>query len=523
MNETVLFFLALYYIVVLGIGVWAMKRNSGSTIEGYLLGGRDVGPLVTALTIQSTSMSGYMFLGAGSLGYLTGYWALWFAAGDIGGGVLNISVIGRRMRKLSQITGSLTAIEYLEHRYPSPATRLIAASLSVFLLSFYVLAQFIAGGKGMALVTGLEYHWALLIALAIIIIYTFFGGYLAVAYTDFFQSIVMVTGVIWILATALMYVGGFTSANLALHRIDPTILSVWGRGLEFEGQWGVVAGAVLVFSVGYMGWPHVVTRHMAMQRPRTARMAGVYATAWNIFFVPAPYLVGILAILILPDLADPELAIFEVAVFLLPSAVTGFVMAAIMAAIMSTADSLLLQTGSIASRDLYQRFINPKASEFQMVWISRALVVAIGVIGYVVALADPPAVAFVVIFTTSVLGSAFAPAFVCAVWWRKANTPGALCSMIAGTVTAVTWEVMLLESSLSLAPMSAGLAVSSTTMIIVSLLTQKLYPVPTYVLTSMKETKSLRAIPKAMLASSDFELRPAVGEIEDVLRQRSAK
>ena len=314
MNETVLLFLALYYIVVLGIGVWAMKRNSGSTIEGYLLGGRDVGPLVTALTIQSTSMSGYMFLGAGSLGYLTGYWALWFAAGDIGGGVLNISVIGRRMRKLSQITGSLTAIEYLEHRYPSPATRLIAASLSVFLLSFYVLAQFIAGGKGMALVTGLEYHWALLIALTIIIIYTFFGGYLAVAYTDFFQSIVMVTGVIWILATALMYVGGFTSANLALHRIDPTILSIWGRGLELEGQWGVVAGAVLVFSAGYMGWPHVVTRHMAMQRPRTARMAGVYATAWNVFFVPAPYLVGILAILILPDLADPELAIFEVAV-----------------------------------------------------------------------------------------------------------------------------------------------------------------------------------------------------------------
>ena len=148
---------------------------------------------------------------------------------------------------------------------------------------------------------------------------------------------------------------------------------------------------------------------------------------------------------------------------------------------------------------------------------------AIGVIGYIVALAEPPAVAFVVIFTTSVLGSAFAPAFVCAVWWQKANTPGALCSMIAGTVTAVTWEVMSLESSLSLAPMSAGLAVSSTTMIIVSLLTQKLYPVPTYVLASMKETKSLKAIPKAMLASSDFELRPAAGEIDEVLRQRSAK
>ena len=151
MNTTVVSFLVLYYLVVLGIGFWAMRRGASDDLEGYLLGGRDVGPLVTALTLQSTSMSGYMFLGAGSLGYTTGYWSLWFAAGDIGGGVLNLSVIGRRMRKFSQIMGSLTAIEYLEHRYPSSATRLIAASLSVFLLAFYVLAQFIAGGKGLAL------------------------------------------------------------------------------------------------------------------------------------------------------------------------------------------------------------------------------------------------------------------------------------------------------------------------------------------------------------------------------------
>ena len=165
MNTTVLVFLVLYYVVLLGIGVWAMRRGAGSDLEGYLLGGRRVGPAVTALTIQSTSMSGYMFLGAGSLAYTQGYWAMWFAAGDIGGGVLNLSVIGRRMRKLSRMMGSLTAIEYLENRYPSPLTRLIAGSLSVFLLAAYVLAQFIAGGKGMALVTGLPYPAALLIAL----------------------------------------------------------------------------------------------------------------------------------------------------------------------------------------------------------------------------------------------------------------------------------------------------------------------------------------------------------------------
>ena len=187
-------------------------------------------------------MSGYMFLGAGSLAYTAGYWSLWFAAGDIGGGVLNLSIIGRRMRKLSQVMGSLTAIEYLEARYPSPATRLIAASLSVFLLGFYVLAQFIAGGKGMALVTGLDYEWALLIALAIITIYTFLGDYLAVAYTDFFQSLIMLVGVVWILSAALAHVGGFTAANHALAENRPDDSLDLGHGSRVRGAMGCGRG-----------------------------------------------------------------------------------------------------------------------------------------------------------------------------------------------------------------------------------------------------------------------------------------
>jgi len=520
MNMTVIVFLLLYYLVVLGIGVWAMRRGASKDLEGYLLGGRDVGPLVTALTLQSTSMSGYMFLGAGSLGYTTGYWSMWFVAGDIGGGVLNLSIIGRRMRKFSQVMGSLTVIEYLEHRYPAAATRLIAATLSVFLLAFYVLAQFIAGGKGMALVTGLPYEWALLAALTIIIIYTFLGGYLAVAYTDFFQSIIMVIGVVWIFGAALAEVGGLTAANEQLRAIDPTILSIWGRGLGFQGQWGVVAGAILVFSAGYMGWPHVTTRHMAMKRPKTARLAGAYATAWNLLFVPAPYIVGILAILILPNLTDPELAIFEVARALLPPAVTGIVMAAIMAAIMSTADSLLLQTGSIASRDLYERFINPEASERQMVMVSRLLVLAIGAVGYFVALADPPAVAYVVIFTTSVLGSAFAPAFFCAVWWKKANTPGAIASMVSGAVTAVTWELAGLASTTTLAPMSAGIAVSSIVIVVVSLATASSSPVPDHVLRAMDVTAELGAIPPELLRKADRSLGPEASEVAATLGDR---
>ena len=487
MNSTVVVFLFGYFVVVLGIGFWAMRRGAGANLEGFLLGGRRVGPFATALTLQSTSLSGYMFLGAGALGYSQGYWALWYAVGDIGSGVLSLSVIGRRMRKLSKIMGALTSIEYLEKRYPSPAIRLIGGMLTVFLLGAYVLAQFIAGGKGMALVTGMPYGIALLIAVSIIMLYTLLGGYLAVAYTDLFQAVVMLIGMIWIAAAALSELGGLTAANEAIGSLDPTLLSVWGKGLAYEGQWGIAMGAVMVFSVGTLGWPHLVTRHMAMARPATARRAGGYATAFSLLFVSTPYLVGILAIVILPSLDDPEMAIFSVAGRLLPPAITGVVMAAIMAAIMSTADSLLLQTGSVASRDIYQRFLNTNASERQMVRVSRALVLAIGAVGYGVALVEPPTVFGVVVFTTSILGSAFVPSFVCAVWWRKANTPGALASMITGASVAFIWEFAVLAQTTGWHPMLAGIVGSAVAMVTVSLATQRTSPVPDHVLSAIDE------------------------------------
>ncbi|MCG3179030.1 MAG: Osmoregulated proline transporter OpuE [Phycisphaerae bacterium] len=519
MGPTVIAFLVLYFAVVVAIGYWAMRKGAGKNLEGYLLGGRKVGPLVTAMTLQATSMSGYMFLGAGSAGYGTGYWSLWYASGDIGGGVVNLSIIGRRMRKLSKILGSLTSVEYLEHRYPGAATRLIAATLTIFFLFFYILAQFIAGAKGMAKVTGLGYEWSLLIAVAIILLYTYMGGYFAVAWTDFFQSIVMIIGMIWIFGACLHYLGGFTAANHALAALDPTYLSVWGKGLLNKGQWGEVAGAVLVFSVGYMGWPHVVTRHMAMTRPSTARLAGFYATLWNLFFVTSPYIIGIMAILIVPGLKDPEMAIFAAAGKLLPAAAVGIVMAAIMAAIMSTADSILLQVGSVASRDLYQRFFRRRASEREMVWVARLLVLGIGVAGYLVSVSEPPGVFTIVIFTTSVLGSAFLPAYVCAVWWRKANTPGAVASMVGGAATAIVWQLdwLGLRTLTALHPMFAGLIVSILLIVVVSLCTARVAPVPTHIREAMDETARLGPIPKEMLRSADASLAPQAAAIRQSL------
>ncbi|MGP5015611.1 sodium/proline symporter [Glutamicibacter sp. BW77] len=495
-------FLIIYFIAMAGIGFWAMKKGQQDS-EGFLLGGRSIGPGVTALRLQSSSMSGYMFMGAGSLGYTQGYFGMWYALGDLGGGILNLSVLGRRMRKLSQILGSITSIEYLEHRYPSKWIRLIAAPVALFCMFFYVLAQFIAGGRGLEMVTGVSFPVALAIAIGVIVLYTFLGGYLAVAYTDFVQAIIMVVGMVWILIATLIAIGGFTKGNEAIGAINPNMLTMWGADLGFQGQWGVIIGALLVFSIGYMGWPHVVVSHMAMKKPSVARTAGAYSLIFNLLFIPGPYLVGMFALILLPNLANPETAIFEVADAVLPTFAVGIVMAAIMAAIMSTADALLLQAGTIASQDIYARFINKKMSDGQMVWVSRITVLALALIGFAIAAFEPPAVAAIVIFSTTVLGSAFVPAYVCAVWWKKANTVGAISSMLAGTAVSVLWQVSGAPEATGIDPMVTGILASTAAMIIGSLASQANHPVPERIVRALDETAKIGPIPTKMLIGQD--------------------
>lgn len=482
-----LLFLIIYFVAMAAIGVWTMKRSSNDT-ESYLLGDRSLGPAVTALRLQSSSMSGYMFLGAGSLAYTQGYFSLWYALGDLGGGILNLSILGRRMRKLSQKLGSLTSIEYLEHRYESKWVRLVAAPVALFCLFLYVLSQFIAGGSGLASVTGISFELSLLIAVGVIVIYTFLGGYLAVAYTDFVQAIIMLVGMVWIFVATLQYLGGFTAANEAVGEINPNLLTMWGADLSYHGQWGVIIGALLLFSIGYMGWPHVVVSHMAMKKPSVARTAGVYSTAFNVLFIPAPYIIGIFALLILPNLDDPQQAIFDTAKAVLPTFAVGIVMAAVMAAIMSTADALLLQASTIAAKDIFGRFIIKDMTERHMVWISRAAVFALAFGGILLAYWQPPAVFGLVVFATSILGGAFVPVYVCAVWWKKANSVGAVTSIVAGTAAVVLWQSQDLAASTGVDPLLAGLIASTTCIVVFSLATQRSHPVSAEVRHAIEST-----------------------------------
>lgn len=513
-TESIIIFI-IYLLVLLFIGVW-FSRKASKSIDNYLLGGRSIGPAVTALTMQSTSMSGYMFMGGPALAFQQGWYALWYAIGDAGGSIINLSVLGKRMRRLSELLGALSPIEYLEKRFESPAIRVVGSIISIIFLMAYVFAQFIASGKTLMMLTGFPYEVCLIIGVGVIILYTVSGGYLAVVWTDFFQGIIMVLGVFGIGVMALFSVGGLSGLNAAIADIDPTYLSIWGKDLVYYGQWGVVLGAILIYSIGYMGLPHVVVRHMSMKSTKTVKSAILYSAIWNQLFVFTPYILGLVGIVMLPDLSDPEMVIPELAYQFFPSFFAAILLSAIMAAIMSTSDSCLMQAGSILSRDIYQRFIKKDADHRKMVLVSRLCILAGGIAGVIVAIFEPPSVFTLVVFAFGVLGNSFLVPYVASVYSKKTTNVGALTSMIAGGTTNIIWTAGNLEAVTAIHPFLAGLIVS----FIGLLIGNRFGRTPSQpVLDAFEKAKGIRKESRKITKHIAKDLSPEAKNISEFLQQ----
>ena len=507
----------LYMLAVLSIGIYTRRRRIGETGEGYLLGERRIGPCVTAFTHQSTSMSGYMFLGAGSMVYQQGTYGLWFGAGDVWGGPIDFSVLGRRLRRFTKLTGALTPIEFLEKRYPWPAVRWVGAIVAVLALWLYVCAQTVAGGKGLSLVTGLPYGMCAGIGLAVIVAYTFLGGYYAVAWTDFLQGCVMLIGIQATLWAAFAAVGGWGGFVSGIAAKDPTLLGLWGPGNMYKGAWGLVIGALLLWSIGYMGWPHVIVRNMAIDKASDIRPAAVWSYFYNLIFVISPYLIGLCAIVLLPALKDPEMAIFETSHLLLPPVIFGIAMAGVMAAIMSTADSLLLQSGSVFARDIYQRFINPKASDKGLVSSTRWTILIMAVIVAVVAIIQPPAVFAAVVFVSDILMASFLPVVVIGLYWKRMNKYGALSSMVVGAIVTMVWTLADLAVVTSISSGLTGMICSAVVLIVVSLLTP---PPSKEVVEALELATSLEPLPGEIEKKAEKTLAPEAKYVTAFINER---
>lgn len=498
--------LIVYMCVLISVGVITSRR--AKTLQGYMLGGREVGPAVTALTMQATAMSGYMFMGGPALAYSSGYFSFWYAVGDAGGSVLNLGILGRKMRCLSEKLGALTPIEYLEKRFESTAIRAYGSFVAIIFLAAYVFGQFIAGGKAVSMISGLSYPVALGLGAIVILVYTLMGGYLAVVWNDFIQGVVMVGCMIGITIMSLIRIGGFTEMNLKLGEINSGLVGLWGTDPVYHNAWGVAIGAVMLYAIGYMGLPHSVVRHMSMKSIKTARGAVMVSAIWNQFFVFSPYLLGMMGIILLPNLSDPEMVIPELAYMVFPGVLAALMLVALMAAVLSTADSLLMQAGSILSKDVYEKFINPKATEKQMVVVSRLLVLAVAIVGYIVAVNEPPTVFGIIIFAFGTLGSTFMVPYLAAVYYRDANKVGILASMIGGSITSVVWTSMDLEAALKIHPFFAGVVISALCLLIFNRFGTK-YKISKEVLDAFDAMKKETSIPKSTAKTTNFANKPA--------------
>ncbi|WP_080876212.1 sodium/proline symporter [Oceanobacillus timonensis] len=488
--DIVIFFI--YLLSMLGIGLYFTRRASTSA-DHYLLGDRKIGAPITAISMQSTSMSGFMFMGGPAQAFQEGWTALWYAIGDAGGSIVNLSVLGKRMRKMSQLLAALSPIEYLEKRFEGVGIRVYGAAIGIIFLFAYAFAQFIAAGKALESMSSFSYEWALIIGVGVIVLYTVAGGYLAVAVSGFIQGIIMLIGVSVIAIMVLPQVGGLSGLNAQLAAIDPTYLSIWGKDLIYYGQWGVILGAVLIYAIGYMGLPHVTVRHMSMTDTNTTKNAVLWSAGFNQLFTFTPYLLGLSAIVIMPRIADPEMVIPEMIYYVFPGILAAILLSAIMAAIMSTCDSLLMQAGTTLSRDVYSRFINKKASHKKQLLVSRLCILIGGIIGIIVAVYEPPTVFALVVFAFGVLGNTFLVPFIASVYSRKANKVGVLCAMVAGSITNIIWEAFTLQDVTGLHPFLAGLILSIIAMLIGNLFGT---PPSNKVLEAFDLAKSNKRIPK---------------------------
>ena len=515
MKDDVLIFL-IYLFLLLCVGLYFSRKASKSP-NSYLLGDRKVGPAVTALTMQSTSMSGFMFLGGPALAFQHGWYAMMYAIGDAGGGIINLSVLGKRMRRMSELLGALSPIEYLEKRFKSAAVRIVGSIIATVFLFAYVFAQFLAAGKALESLTGWKYEWAVVVGVGVIVIYTVAGGYLAVVWTDFFQALVMLVGVACILVVAFVHVGGLSGLNQSLGEMDPSYLSIWGKDYIYYGQWGVILGSSLIYMIGYMGLPHVVVRHMSMESTKTVKSATLWSAIYNQLFAYSPYLLGLVGIVLLPNLSDPEMVIPTLAYTFFPGVVAALLLSAVMAAIMSTSDSILMQAGTILSRDVYQRFINKKANPTKMILISRLSILFAGITGILVAVIQPPKVFDLVVFAFGTMGNSFMVPYIAAVYWKKANSTGVLCSMIGGGITNILWTALDWQAITGLHPFLAGLFISVIGMIIGNLFGN---PPTSDMEEIFEEAKGPRRLPKKVEQNIAQDIAPEARVISDFMKHK---
>ena len=454
--------LGIYLLAMIGVGLYFFSRNRDQ--KDYLLGGRSLNPWVTAMSAQASDMSGWLLMGLPGTAFLilenNGLAeAVWTAVGLAIGTYVNWLFLARRLRKSTQIySDSITIPSYLENRFKDK-TKILRTAAAIFIIVFFLIytaSQFAAGAKLFEAVFALDYRIALVIGTVIIVSYTFLGGFKAVCWTDLIQGVLMFIALILLTIVAIGDVGGTAKANELLSQPDIAGRLLNGSDwLGFEAYGALGIASALAWGLGYFGQPHIITRFMGIKHSKEIKPARRIAMVWVIISLALAVVIGVvgkayLSVMMAPDqfaAMDGEKVFIELVrvVFNGPglAIIAGALLTAILAAIMSTADSQLLVTSSAVSEDIYRSIFKKDATDKQLMWISRVTVIIVAIIAALLALDSNSSVFDLVSYAWAGFGAAFGPAILISVYWKRMNAQGAIAGVVSGGVTVIIWKELI--------------------------------------------------------------------------------
>lgn len=476
MNYQLLAFI-LYFIAMMGIGIYFFfkMRGDGNSEKSYFLGGRSMGPYVTAMSAQASDMSGWLLMGFPGSILAFGFGQMWIGIGLALGTALNWIFIARRLRRFSVAAGdSITIPQYLSNRFASKSLVLRIVCAVVFFVCFtvYVASGFKAGGILFAeVIPSLSVNTATLIFAVIIIVYTFTGGYKAVCWTDFFQGLMMLVAIL-----AVPIVIYFTKD------LDPSLINEGFLGTEnefvmnpFKSGWkDIVSG--LAWGLGYFGMPHILVRFMSIKKASLIKKSATVAIIWVVITLGAAVAIGYLGRLMYPELitnGSHESVFIEMVKELFPAFIAGILLSAILAAAMSTADSQLLVASSSFTSDIYKPVFRKNASDKEILWVGRIVVIVIAVIAFFISI-NPKATSIMDLVSNAWagFGAAFGPVIILSLFWKRFTYKGAVAGILGGSITVVLW-IAFLSKSTGIYELLPGFIVGLILCIVVSLIDKK--------------------------------------------------
>ena len=485
--------IVIYLVAMVFIGVYYSRKGSGENTGEFYLGGRKLGPLVTAMSAEASDMSSYLLMGLPGLAYLCGVAeAGWTIVGLAAGTYLNFLLVAKRLRRYSASLDAITLPDYFSRRYGDGrrVLSLVAALVIVVFFVPYTASGFKAVGTLFNSLFGWDYHAAMIAGAGIIIAYTVLGGFLAVSTTDLIQSIFMTIALIIIIFFGINQAGGIetvmNNARALPGYLNPT--QGYDPATGAAGSYGFLpVVSTLAWGLGYFGMPHILLRFMAIRNESEVKTSRRIASVWALVSMIIAIFIGIIGYSVsvagkVPFLAtssDSETIIIKLADLMSGSGivfaiVAGVILAGILAATMSTADSQLLAASSSVSKDLLEDFFGVKLSAKAAMLAARCTVIGIAVIGVLLAWNPNSSVFRVVSFAWAGFGAAFGPVILFSLFWKRSNKWGALAGMLAGGVMVFVWKFGISKAggAWAIYELLPAFIVSALAIVIVSLLTK---------------------------------------------------